>query len=67
MFSGEREDLKPDKLQRWLTTVKKYLARSGLNDDSPGLADYYGLYTEGKASNGFQTLDIEEENLTLPH
>jgi len=66
MFSGEGEDLKPDKLKRWLRTVKKYLARSGLNDDSPGVADYYGFYTKGKASNAFQALDREEENLTLP-
>jgi len=65
-FSGEGEDLKPDKLKRWLRRVKKYLARSGLNDDSPGLADYYGFYTEGKANNAFQKLDTEEENLTLP-
>jgi len=65
-FSGEGEDLKPDKLKRWLSTVKKYLARSGLNDDSPGVADYYGFYTEGKANNAFQTIDTEEENLTLP-
>ena len=65
-FSGEGEDLKPDKLKRWLRTVKKYLARSGLNDDTPGVADYYGFYTEGKANNAFQTLDTEEENLTLP-
>jgi len=64
-FSGEGEDLKPDKLNRWLRTVKKYLARSGLNDDSPGVADNYGFYTEGKANNAFQTIDTEEENLTL--
>jgi len=65
-FSGEGEELKPDKLKRWLRTVKKYLARSGLNDDSPGVADYYGFYTEGKANNAFQTIDTEEENLSLP-
>jgi len=65
MFSGEGEALTPDKLKRWLRIVKKYLARSGLNDDSPGVADYYGFYTEGKANNAFQTLDTEEENLTL--
>jgi len=65
-FSGEGEDLKPDKLKRWLRTVKKCLARSGLNDNTPGVADNYGFYTEGKANNGFQTLDTDEENLTLP-
>jgi len=42
MFSGEGEDLKSDKLKRWLRTVKKYLVRSGLNDDSPRVADNYG-------------------------
>jgi len=47
-------------------TVKKYLARSGLNDDSPGVADYSGFYREGRASEAFQTIDTEEENLTLP-
>ena len=66
MFSGEEEDLKPDKLKEWLRTVTKYLPRSGLNNNSPGVPDYYGFYTEGKASNAFQTLDREEENLTLP-
>jgi len=66
IFTGEGEDLKPDKRKRWLRTVKKYLARSGLNDDTPGVADYYGRYTEGKANNAIQTLYTEEENLTLP-
>jgi len=65
MFSGEGEDQKPDKLKRWLRTVKKRLARSGLNDDSPAVADYYGAYTDGKANNAYQTLDREVEDLTL--
>jgi len=65
MFSGEGEDLKPDRLKRWLRTVKKHLVRSGLNDDSPGVADYYGAYTDGKANNAYQTLDREVEDLTL--
>jgi len=65
MFSGEGEDVKPDKLKRWLRTVKKHLARLGLNDDSPGVADYYGAYTDGKANNAYQTLDREMEDLTL--
>jgi len=65
MFSGEGEDLKPDKLKRSLRTVKKHLARSGLNDDSPGVADYYRTYTAGKANNAYQTLDREVEDVTL--
>jgi len=65
-FSGEGEDIEQGKLKRWLRTFKKYQARSELNDDSPGVADYYSFYTEGKANNAFQTIDTEEENLTLP-
>jgi len=65
MFSGEGEDLKPDKLKGWLGTVKRHLAISGLNDDSPGLADYYGAYTDSKANNAYQTQDREVEYLTL--
>ena len=37
IFSGEGENLKPDNVKRWLRTVKKHLARSGLNDDFPGV------------------------------
>jgi len=55
MFSRAGEDQKPDKLKRGLRTVKKHLARSGLSDDSPGVADYDGAYTEGKANKGYQT------------
>jgi len=65
MFSREGEDLKPDKLMRWLRTVKKHLARSGLNDPSPGVADYCGAYTDGNANNAYQTRDREVEDLTL--
>jgi len=65
MFSGEGEDLKADKLKRWLRTVKNHLARSELNDDFPGVADYYGADTEGKAKNAYQTLDREEGDLSV--
>jgi len=65
MFSGEGEALKPDKLKRWLRTVKKHLARSGLNHDSPGVADYYGAYTESKTNNSYQKLYREVEDLSL--
>lgn len=42
-----------------------YLARSEPTHESPGVADYYGIYREGKAKNALQTLDTEEENITL--
>ena len=66
MLSSEGEDLKPVKLKQELRTVKKYLARLGLNNDSSGVVDYYGFYTGGKANNAFQTIEREEVNLTLP-
>ena len=31
----------------------------------PGVADYYGAYTDGKANNAYPTLDREVEDLTL--
>jgi len=65
MFSGEGEDLKQDKVKRWLRTVKKHLPRSGLNDDSPGVADYYGAFTDGKANNAYQKQEREVEDQTL--
>jgi len=65
MLSGEEEDLKPDKLKRSARRVKKYLARWGLNDDSPQVVDYYGAYTEGKANNAYQMLGREVEDLSL--
>jgi len=66
LFGVEGENLKPGKLNRWLRTVKQYLERSGLNDDSLGVADYYCVYTEGKANNAVPTLAREEANLTVP-
>jgi len=65
MFCGKGENLHYDKLKRWLRTVKKHLERSGLNNDSSEVADYYGAYTEGKANKAYQTLDSEEDNLSL--
>ena len=67
MVSCEGEDRKAGKLKRWLRTVKKHLVRSGLNDDSPGVADYYGAYTEGNANNAYQTLDRKIDDLSLVH
>ena len=39
--------------------------RSGLNHDSPGVADNYGAYTDGQANKAYQMLDREVEDLTL--
>jgi len=61
----EGEDLKADKLNGWLRHVEKHLARSGLNDDSPGVGDYHGAYTKAMAKNAYQTLDREVEDLNL--
>ena len=65
IFSGEGEDLKPNKLQRWFKTMRKTLSKSGITDDTPDVADWYGMYTEGAAQSAFQTLDDEFDNLTL--
>jgi len=41
--------------------------RAVLKDDSPGVADYYGFYTEGKANNRFVTgLFLSNENTIGP-
>ena len=64
-FSGEDQVLKPNKLQRWFKTTRKCLAKSGITDNTPDVADWYGMYTEGAAQSAFQTLDDEQENLTL--
>ena len=64
-FSGEGEDLKPNKLQRWFKTRRKTVAKSGITDDTLEVADWYGMYTEGAAQSAFQTLDDEYDNLTL--
>ena len=42
-FSGEGEDLKLNKLQRWFKTMRKCLAKSGITDDTPDVADWYGM------------------------
>ena len=64
-FSGEDEDLKSNKLQRWLKTMRKTLSKSGITDDTPDVADLYGMYIEGAAQSPFQTLDDEFDKLTL--
>ena len=39
-FSGEGDDLKPDKLKRWFREVKKYLSKYDINDDTEDVVDY---------------------------
>ena len=50
-FSGEGEDLKSNKLQRWFKTMTKTLGKSGITDDTPDVADWYGIHTEGAAQH----------------
>ena len=45
-FSGEGNDLKPDKLKRWFREVKKYVSKHDINDDREDVVDYYGAFTE---------------------
>ena len=45
--------------------MRKCLAKSGITDDTPDVADWYGMYTEGAAQSALQTLDDVHENLTL--
>ena len=65
IFTGKGQDLKPDKLNVYLRTGKKYRATSEPNHDSPALVDYYGAYTEGKANKAYQMLDRGVEDLSL--
>ena len=64
-FSGEGDDLKPDKLKRWFQRVRKYLLKHDINDDTEDLVDYYGTFTEGQAHNAYLTL-LEEYDEVSP-
>ena len=66
-FSGEGDDLKPDKLKRWFWEVKKYLSKHDVNDDTEDMVDYYGPFTEEQAHNAYLTLldEYDEESPTL--
>ena len=66
-FSGEGDDLKPDKLKRWLQEVKKYLSKHAVNDDTEDVVDYYGAFTEERAHNAYLTLldEYDEVSPTL--
>ena len=66
-FSGEGDDLKPDKLKRWFREVKKYLSKHDVNDDTEHVVDYYGAFTEERAHNAYLTLldEYDEVSPTL--
>ena len=66
-FSGEGDDLKPDKLKRWFWEVKKYLSKHDVNDDIEDVVDYYGAFTEERAHNAYLILldEYDEVSPTL--
>ena len=64
-FSGEGDDLKPDKLKQWFREVKKYLSKHDVNDDTEDEVDYYGAFTEERAYNAYLTL-LDEYNEVSP-
>ena len=45
-FSGDGDDRKPDKLKQWFREVRKYLSKQDVHDDTEGVVDYYGVFTE---------------------
>ena len=67
MFSGEGDDLKPDRLKRWFWEVKKYLSKHDVDDDRENVVDYYGAFTEDRAHNAYLTLldEYDEASPTL--
>ena len=62
-FSGEGDDLKPDKLKRWFREVKKYLSKHDVDDDKEHVVDYYGALTEDRAHNAYLTLLDEYQEI----
>ena len=66
-FSGEGDDLKPDKLKRWFREVKKYLSKHDVNDETGDVVDYYSAFTEKRAHNAYLTLldEYDEVSPTL--
>ena len=64
-FSGEGDDLKPDKLKRWFREVKKYLSKHHVNDDTEDMVDYYGPFIEERAHNAYLIL-LDEYDEVLP-
>ena len=67
-FSGEGDDLKPDKLKRWFREVKKYLSKHDVNDvREEDVVDYYGAFIEERAHNAYLILldEYDQESSTL--
>ena len=66
-FSGEGDDLKPDKLKRWFREVRKYLSNNDVNDDTEDVVDHYDAFTEKSAHNAYLTLidEYDEASPTL--
>jgi len=66
MFSGEGDDLKPDKLKQWLLSVERYLSRQHMTEaNTPDIVDWYGGLTEGRAEGVFLTLMKDREPPTI--
>jgi len=60
--SGEGDDLKPDKLKRWLLSVERYLSRHHMTEaNKPAIVDWYGSLTEGRAEGAFLTFMKDRE------
>ena len=66
-FSGEGDNLKPDKLKRWFREVKKYLSKHDVNDDTDDVVDDYGAIKEVWAHNAYLTIldKYDEVSATL--
>ena len=61
-FSGEGDDLKPDKLERWLPPVERYISRYHMTEaNTPEIVDWYGGLTEGRAEGAFLTFMKDKE------
>jgi len=61
-FSGKGDDLKPDKLKRWLLSVERYLSRHHMTEaNTPDIVDWYGGFTEGRAEGAFLTFMKDRE------
>jgi len=61
-FSGEGDDLKPDKLKQWLLAVERYLSRHYMTEaNTPDILDWYSGLTEGRAEGAFLTFMKDRE------